>query len=102
MVTAKELVQAGVFPDEDAATEVAFGVLWRERPDVRIGLAIHRYQIGEISLAKAASVAGLSYDQMKEVLMTRGIQPRLGPQTADEAREDYDAVVRSMSEGNDA
>jgi predicted HTH domain antitoxin len=55
---------------------------------LRIQLAVHRYQTEEISLAKAASLAGVSWAQMKDILVERGIQPRLGPETIEEAEEE--------------
>jgi len=61
-------------------------------PDLRVQFAIHRYQTEEISLAKAAHLAGVSWAQMKDILLERGIQPRLGPETLDEAREEVQAL----------
>ena len=55
-------------------------------------LAIHRYKTEGISLAKAADLAGLSWAQMKDVLVEHGVQPRLGPESVEEAREDVDVL----------
>ena len=57
----------------------------RARPDLRIRMAIHRYRTDELSLAKAAQLAGVSWSQMKDILMEQGIQPRLGVETVEEA-----------------
>jgi len=65
---------------------------------LRIQLAVHRYQTEEISLAKAASLAGVSWAQMKDILVERGIQPRLGPETIEEAEEEVRAL-RDYFEG---
>ena len=65
---------------------------------MRIQLAVHRYQTEEISLAKAASLAGVSWAQMKDILVERGIQPRLGPETIEEAEEEVRAL-RDYFEG---
>lgn len=65
---------------------------------MRIQLAVHRYQTEEISLAKAASLAGVSWAQMKDILIERGIQPRLGPGTMEEAEEEVRAL-RDYFEG---
>ncbi len=64
----------------------------RARADLRIQLAIHRYQVEEISLARAASLAGVSWAQMKDILVEHGIQPRLGPETVAEAKEEVKAL----------
>ena len=66
--------------------------------DRRVQLAIHRYQTEEISLAKAAHLAGVSWAQMKDILLERGIQPRLGPETLEEAREEVQALREHFEE----
>jgi predicted HTH domain antitoxin len=69
-----------------------------KRADLRIQLAVHRYQTKEISLAKAASLAGVRWAQMKDILVERGIQPRLGLETMDEAEEGV-RTLRDYFEG---
>ena len=48
-------------------------------------MAAYRYQTEGLSLAKAADLAGVSWAQMKEILLEKGIAPRLGPDTVEEA-----------------
>jgi predicted HTH domain antitoxin len=86
MIEFGDLVAAGVFASEKEATREALRCLLRSRPDLRLQIAIHRYQTEAISLAKAASLAGISWAQMHDLLMQRGIQPRLGPETMDDLR----------------
>jgi len=52
---------------------------------LRIQLAVHRYQNERVSLAKAASMAGVSWAQMRDILVSRGVDLRLGPATVQEA-----------------
>jgi len=52
---------------------------------LRIDWALYRYKTEEISLAKAAAVADVSFDRMKEIMLQRGVEPRLGPESLDEA-----------------
>lgn len=40
--------------------------------------ADHGLATEDISLAKAASLAGVSWAQMRDILVEQGIQPRLG------------------------
>jgi len=54
MVTLRELVQAGLYPDEQTVIQQAMRVLWQERPQFRVDWAVHQYQTRAISLAKAA------------------------------------------------
>jgi predicted HTH domain antitoxin len=70
---------------------------WQERPKLRIDWAIHQYQTDEISLAKAATIAGVSFDRMKEIFIERGIQPRLGPETIAEARQEMEELEQALA-----
>ena len=94
MITPETLVQAGLYPDEQSAVQEALRVLWQERPQVRIECAVHAYRTQDISLSKAAAFANVSFDRMKEILQRRGIQPRLGPETAEEARNELKVIER--------
>ncbi len=97
MITPQTLVNAGLYPNEQKAIQEAMRVLWQERPKLRINLAIHKYQTEEISLAKAANIATVSFDRMKEILVERGIQPRLGSETIAEARQEVEALEQALA-----
>ncbi len=55
-------------------------------------LVAYRYQSEEISLAKAAALAEVSWAQMREILVEKGVSPRLGPETIEEAEEEAGAL----------
>ena len=97
MVTPQELVQAGLYPNEQTVVKEALQVLWQERSQLRLDWAIYQYQTQEISLAKAAAMAGVSFDRMKAILRQRDIQPRLGPETVDEARQEMDVIEQTLA-----
>lgn len=61
MLSAKEFVDARLYPDETALIQDALRHLLRARPGLRVELAIHRYRDGETSLAKAAELAGVGW-----------------------------------------
>ncbi len=67
-------------------------VLWQDRPKRRIDWAIHQYQTDEISLTKAATIASVSFDRMKEILRKRGIRSRLGSETIAEAHLEMEII----------
>jgi predicted HTH domain antitoxin len=94
----KDFVAAGLYEDERAVVQDAMRALLSERPQLRLELAIHRYRSEEISLAKAAALAGVSWERMREILLSRGVQPRLGPETEDEAYEEIRAMERIVRE----
>lgn len=73
--------------------------LLRSRPELRIQLAVYQYKTQEISLAKAASLAGVSWAQMKDVLLEQGVDPRLGPDTVEKTQEEVE-TLRDYFEAN--
>jgi len=50
------------------------------------------YAGDKISLGKASELAGTSFDEMKEVLVQRGINPKLGTRTISEALDKIDVL----------
>ena len=93
-VQVQELVEAGIYPDVSTAIQEALRILWQERPQVRIDVAIHRYLTEDLSLAKAAALAGVSSDRMKEILTARGVTLRLGPETVEDALQEIAALAK--------
>jgi predicted HTH domain antitoxin len=83
----EDLVAARLYASEAEVWQEALRYLFQNRPDIRIALAVYRYEHDkEITLAKAASLAGVSFERMKDILASRGIPIRLGPETLEEAR----------------
>lgn len=82
---ARDFVLARLYRSEEEVVQDALRHLLRARPDARVDLAVHRYQSEELSLAKAAELAGVSWSQMRDILVEKGIAPRLGPETVEEA-----------------
>jgi predicted HTH domain antitoxin len=92
MLDVHSLVDARLYKDDQEAIQDALRYLMRGRPDLRVRLAVHRYETEEISLAKAASLAGVSWAQMKDILIAHGVQLRLGPETLAEAEQEVSAL----------
>lgn len=57
------------------------------------GLTVYRYQQGEPSLARAADLAGVNWQHMRDILREQGVAPALGPETSAEAADEV-AVLR--------
>jgi predicted HTH domain antitoxin len=85
---ASDFVRARLYSTEEEVIRDALRHLLRARPEARVELAVHRYQTEELSLAKAAELAGVSWSQMREILIEKRIPPRLGPETVEEADEE--------------
>lgn len=89
---ARDFVEARLYDSEDEVIRDALRHLLRARPDARIQLAVYRYEAEDLSLAKAADLAGVSWAQMREILVEKGISPRLGPETVDEVEKEAGAL----------
>jgi len=89
---ARDFVEARLYESEDDVIRDALRHLLRARPEARIQLAVYRYQTEEISLAKAADLAGVSWAQMREILVEKGVAPKLGPETVEEAKKEVAAL----------
>ncbi len=71
------LVEEGYFSKEGIKKE-AFKALLRERSDLRIALAVEEYKRGEVTLNRAAEIAGITTEEMKKKLLDRGIPLKRG------------------------
>ena len=89
---ARDFVEARLYDNEDEVIRDALRHLLRARPEARIQLAVYRYETEEISLAKAAELAGVSWAQMREILLEKGVSPNLGPETVEEAAKEAEAL----------
>ena len=61
MLQPQTLVNARLYPDLDAVIQDALRSLLQEKPQLRVELALYRYQTEDISLAKAAHRRGLKF-----------------------------------------
>ena len=91
-VEARDLVQAKLYGSEEEVIRDALRHLLRARPEARLRLAVHRYETEDISLARAAEIAGVSWAQMREILLESGARPRLGLETVKEAEDEVQAL----------
>ena len=88
MLTVQDFIRARLYQDEEMLIQDALRHLLRARPELRIQMAIFRYQHEHISLAKAANLAGVSWAQMKDILLEHGLSPRLGVESIEDAQRD--------------
>ncbi len=88
---------ARLYETEEDVVQEALRHLLDDRLDLRIALAVYRYSMdSSLTLGTAAALAGISIERMKHELGVRGVEPRLGPVTVDEARAELAALKRSL------
>ncbi len=92
MLTPRYFVDSHLYPNEDAVIQDALRHLLSERPELKIQIAVYQYQKEEISLAKAAHLAGVSWAQMKDILKEQGIPLKLDTETIEEARNEIESL----------
>jgi predicted HTH domain antitoxin len=96
----KGLVKIGLYESEEKAIYEALRLLLKEHPDYRKKLAVYRYQTEDITLGKAAEVAGVSLETMKQILVDNGVEPELGPETIEEAQQECLNMRKIINERN--
>ena len=96
LLSLKDLLDAKAYDNEQSALDDALRHLLRSRPDLRVKVAIHHYQHDEISLAKAAYLARMSWQQMREILIEQGVPLRLGPESVAEAKAELSTLRQHL------
>ena len=95
----RDLVEAGLYPSEDQVIQAALSELLERHPDLRLAIAVHRYQNDPAwSIAGIAQWAGVTRWEMMDILTSRGVDLRLGPATVEEAREEVVALETLFSD----
>jgi predicted HTH domain antitoxin len=69
----KALVSGGYYSSEIEVIKDAVKRLFRENAELNINAAIELYKKGQVSLSKAAEIAGMTTVEFKEILGKRGI-----------------------------
>jgi len=71
------LLERGLFDSQESLLRSAYRSLLTLYPGLKTELALSLYEREEISLGRAAEIAGVSREQMKEILASRGIERRI-------------------------
>jgi predicted HTH domain antitoxin len=91
-----DLLEAKLYDSKEELLNDAIRHLFIYKPDLKLRLAIHKYKSGKLSLAKTALLAGLTWMEMKEVLIEKGIQPLLGPESVDDIELEVKSLTKLM------
>jgi len=67
------LVESKVYPNRDELIHDAFRALLRAKPNLRIESAIRLYLKELVSFSRAAELAGLCAEELKNIMAERGI-----------------------------
>jgi predicted HTH domain antitoxin len=89
-----------LYKDEQEVIDEGVRYILRSHPEYRIEIAIKRYKEEAVSLGKAADLAGISLEEMKEVLRTRGVALK-GLESKEEIKEDAERARSQVSDTGD-
>jgi len=90
----KALIKSGYYGSVDEAVKDAFRTLLNVKPDLRTVAAVELYKEGEVSLGKAAEIAGATTVEFKDILADRGIRREVGSRSMDELEEGVERIKR--------
>lgn len=88
-------IEAGIFENKSDAIRHALRDYFDDHEDARLAAAIHLYDREEISLGKAARLAGVSRFDMPEILREHDVEVKLGPEDMADAQQEID-VARKL------
>ena len=67
------LLESNIYPNREELIQDAFRALLRAKPNLKIESAIRLYLSGRVSFSRAAELAGLCSEELKNILAERGI-----------------------------
>ena len=76
--TFESLIRTKLFQSEEELLKEAIDALFYKRPELKREVAMDMYKNKEISLWKAAQMCGVSQEEFKEILRSRGIRIEVG------------------------
>ena len=68
----KGLVKSGHYSSKIEVLKDALRVLFETKPNLKISVALEMYRGNEVSLSRAAEIAGVTTVEFKEILANRG------------------------------
>ena len=86
------LIRAGIYKSKEEGISEAVRTLLQIHPRYKIEIGIQSYQNEPISLGKAAEIAGVCWEEMREIMVNREIPLRLGPSTIEEVEKEIKAI----------
>jgi len=86
----RQLIDVGLYNNVAEAVRDSIRHLMKEYDKKEIAVSL--YKAEKASLAKAADIAGVSFTEMKKILVEKGINPRLGAESVEDLRKDYLAL----------
>ena len=89
------LVKCGMYSSKSELLRKAFLSLWEGNTELKIAASIRMFLDKEISLAKAAQIAGLNREEFKNVLRKKGIKIEISSPSLEKLTEQVKLIRKS-------
>jgi predicted HTH domain antitoxin len=83
------VIKAGYYSSKSEVVKDALRLLFEMKRELKIASAVELYKSGEISLGKAAEIAGITVLEFKELLANRGIYREIEAESAEEMNRKF-------------
>ncbi|MGC1122796.1 MAG: UPF0175 family protein [Candidatus Methanofastidiosia archaeon] len=83
------VIKAGYYSSKSEVVKDALRLLFEIKKELKIASAVELYKSGEISLGKAAEIAGITVLEFKELLANRGIYREIEAESAEEMNRKF-------------
>ena len=90
----RALIKYGYYGSIDEAVKDAFRTLLNAKPELRIAAAVELYKEEEVSLGKAAEIAGVTTIEFKDILADRGIRREVSSRSVEELEKGVELIKR--------
>lgn len=89
------LVKAGIFRSKPEAVKEALRVLFATRPQLSVEAAVQLYREGEVTLGRAAEIAGVTRWEFETLLTDRGIVRFVSSDPAEELERQVEQLQQA-------
>jgi len=72
------VIRSGIYLNEEELYDEAIRALFEVKLDLKMIVAVELYREGEVSIEKAAEIAGVNVVQFKEILSPKGVTRGVG------------------------
>lgn len=90
------LLKAGIFRSRGEAVEEAFRALFVTRPQLKVEAALQLYREGEVTLGRAAEIAGVTRWEFDMLLADRGVTRVVECDTAESLESQIQPLLAKM------
>jgi len=91
------LVKRGYYDNKSEIFREAIRELFAQNQNLRISAVVELYEQGKISLGKAAEIAGLSIEEMKEIFASQKVTVERGPSDKKELKKEVGRLKKRMA-----